>query len=280
MQVDEPDRKRCQDFTQNKRRKLFDEHLSRFIEFDNIFQRLLVELNEAIVISSPIGIVFRQSVRIERPDEDTVKSVFPISIDNLPRKAERILRGRHQCGNPAFAQFFANLCNTGNNTLIAVRFSPVVVVQVQRAVKRSRDNRAILSAQIEQFVRQIDAIGTNYIGKFAVFGQILLFGIFDGPADEMRDQRRLASLKLHCQARGRRTKHQIDGMQERLFAHIILIPATFLTGCLTINTVLVTAKCQHKDMQRSKMIEKCLAGSQTDRHRVNQPGQRFFANKE
>ena len=69
-------------------------------------------------------------------------------------------------------------------------------------------------------------------------------------------------------------------MQERLFAHIIFIPATFLTGCLTINTVLVAAKCQHKDMQRSKMIEKCLAGSQTDRHRVNQPGQRFFANKE
>ena len=133
---------------------------------------------------------------------------------------------------------------------------------------------------MEQFVRQIDAIGTDYIGKFAVRGPILLFGIFDGPADKMRDQRRLASLKLHCQAGGWRTKHQIDSMQKRLLAHIILIPATFLTGCLTINTVLVAAKCQHKDMQRGKMIEKCLAGSQTDRHRVNQSGQRFFANKE
>ena len=128
LQVDEPDRKRRQDFTQNKRRKLFDEHLSRFIEFDDIIQRLFVKFNETIVISSPIGIVFRQSVRIERPDEDTVKSVFSISIDNLLRKAERILRGRHQCGNSAFTQCFARLRYSGNNALIAVRFSSVVVV--------------------------------------------------------------------------------------------------------------------------------------------------------
>ena len=187
MQVDESDRERRQNLTQDQRCKLLDEHLARFIEFDDIIQRLFVKFNETIVISSPIGIVFRQSVRIERPNEDTVKSVSPISIDNFLRVVERILRGRHQCGNPAFAQFFASLRNSGNNALIAVRFSPVVVVQVQRAIKRSRDNRAILSAQIEQFVRQIDAIGTNYIGKFAVFGQILLFGIFNGPADEMRD---------------------------------------------------------------------------------------------
>ena len=61
-------------------------------------------------------------------------------------------------------------------------------------------------------------------------------------------------------------------MQERLFAHIILIPATFLTGCLTINTVLIAAKCQYKNMQCGKMVEKCLACCQTDGHRINQAG--------
>ena len=58
LQIDEADRKRSQYFAQYERCKLFDEYFARRVDFDDIFQRLLVECDESVAVSSPVIISF------------------------------------------------------------------------------------------------------------------------------------------------------------------------------------------------------------------------------
>ncbi len=209
-----------------------------------------------------------------------MESVFTIGVDNLTRIVERILRGRHQRGNTSFAQRFSYLCNSAHDALIAIRFPSIAVMQKLRPVERSGYDNPVLLAQVENFIRRINAVRTNHIGHPSSFGLVSLLRILDALTNKVRSQGRFAALKLHRQRWRRRTEHQIDGLSERFFAHVVFLAATLFARSLTIDAVLVAAKRQHKNVQCCEVVEKGFARREPNHHRIEQSRQRPLADEE
>src|SRR5262249_45115277 len=109
---------------------------------------------------------------------------------------------------------------------------------------------ARLDEKVDYFLGNIDEVGDDRKGQFALVAEILRAGIVVDVFDKHRVESRFAPLELDMQPRGRRLEHEVNDSASDLDWHVVpcSVGGDGYHCCVAIETAQVAPACHPKNM--------------------------------